>query len=343
MAKTNQIEKEYTNLNLIALLHKEFAFELEAVNNATMITLECQENIIVEAAKHLLKSGGKRIRPLLTILSSYLFGYKEGQSHINLAAATEFIHTATLLHDDVVDESLLRRFHPTVNALWGNQEAILVGDFLFSQAFKLMVETKSLEALETLSVASSIIAAGEIRQLSNKKNGQFLTEDQYFSIIDSKTAELFGAACKVGAIISNVSEENRVDIYQYGKYVGLIFQIRDDIFDYYSKSSQIGKNIGDDFFDCKITLPIIYLRNLCNDSDRKYLENIFELNATRTNDDLAKVIELLKSYNVIDLLEQKIQDLSESANFHLEKISNFLESPKKYMQELIIFAGRREI
>ena len=209
---------------------------------------------IPEITKHLIDAGGKRIRPLLTIASCNLFNYR-GENHIKLAATVEFIHTATLLHDDVIDESTKRRGKATANLLWDNKSSILVGDYLFAKSFELMVETDSIKVLESLSSASARISESEIIQLS-KINDIKLSYDKYIEIIEGKTASLFSAACEVGGIISNASNDEIKYLKKYGNSIGLGFQIIDDLLDY-SGNKKLGKNTGDDFREKKITLPVI--------------------------------------------------------------------------------------
>ena len=222
-----------------------------------------------------LKSGGKRIRPLLTLGSAKLCGYKNGNRDINLAACVELIHNATLLHDDVIDNSDLRRGTKTPNAIWGNQSSILVGDYLLSRCFEMMVEDGSQEILKLLSFTSSQIAQGEVLQLEYKGEIDIL-EEIYFDIINSKTAALFAAATRVGACITNRSKKEKDALESYGRNLGIAFQIADDALDYYSTKTIFGKEIGKDFFEGKITLPIIFLYQKANLNEKIFLEKIFK-------------------------------------------------------------------
>ncbi|MDX1924496.1 MAG: polyprenyl synthetase family protein, partial [Rickettsiaceae bacterium] len=329
--------------DVISKLHQIYSEEILYMNQTIIEYIECEESMITDAAKHLINSGGKRIRPLMTILSAKLMGAGAQEvNYLKLAAATELIHTATLLHDDVVDSSLLRRFQPTVNAIWGNQEAILVGDFLFSVSFNLMVSANSLEALGTLALSSSIIAKGEVSQLSQKKSKGFITQEQYFKISSSKTAELFGSACKVGGIIVNAGHKCVDLLYEFGLNLGLIYQIKDDIMDYYSDSAIMGKNIGDDFYEGKITLPIILLRDALDPVNRVFLEKIFtEDEKARTKENLERVIFLLKKMDIATKLNLKIDELSKKALDCLDKIEDKESETKIYMRELVNFASNR--
>ena len=211
--------------------------------------------LIPEIADHLISSGGKRLRPMLTIASALAHGYR-GEDHVKLAASVEFMHTATLLHDDVVDESDLRRGKQTARMIWGNQASVLVGDFLLGQAFKMMVEVGSLDALDILSRASAVIAEGEVWQLSAAKK-MTTTEADYLQVIEAKTAALFAAATEVGPVIAEAGPEARASMRAYGLNLGLAFQLFDDVLDYRGTASALGKNTGDDFREGKITLPVI--------------------------------------------------------------------------------------
>src|SRR5690606_17514532 len=211
--------------------------------------------LIPQLAHHLIDSGGKRLRPMLTIAAAKLVRY-ESDSHIRVAAAVEFMHTATLLHDDVVDESDLRRGKAAARILWGNEASVLVGDFLLGQAFKMMVETGSLEALSILANAASVIAEGEVMQLAASKDTS-TTEDAYLAVIQAKTAALFSAAAEVGGVIAGCRREERAALESFGRNLGLAFQLVDDALDYSGKQSILGKSIGDDFREGKITLPVV--------------------------------------------------------------------------------------
>ena len=224
--------------------------------------------LIHDLTNHLINAGGKRLRPLLTLASAKLCGYK-GQYHIQLAAVVEFIHTATLLHDDVIDESFERRGRPTANKLWDNKSSILVGDFLFARAFQLMVETESLEILDSLSNASAEISESEVLQMSLSQN-LATTLEQYMQVIKGKTATLFASACEVGGLISGAQKEQVKALQFYGEALGISFQIVDDFLDYCGDKSDLGKNIGDDFREKKITLPIIISMQNANKNNHKF-------------------------------------------------------------------------
>ena len=229
--------------------------DLKAVNHTIVERMHSPVALIPQLAGHIVAAGGKRLRPLLTLAAAQLCGYT-GNRHIKLATCVEFIHTATLLHDDVVDDSALRRGQPSANAVWGNQPSVLVGDFLFSRAFELMVEDGSLKVLGILSRASSVIAEGEVHQLITT-NDTDTSEAQYLEVVQSKTAELFAAASRIGAIVANRPEVEEEALQVYGVNLGTAFQLIDDVLDYSAKQQELGKTIGDDFREGKITLPVI--------------------------------------------------------------------------------------
>ena len=237
--------------------------KLNNVNQQIKYKLASEINLIHKMTSYHLESGGKRIRPLLTLGAAKLCGYENGNRDINLAACIELIHNATLLHDDVIDNSDLRRGIKTSNAIWGNQSSILVGDYLLSRCFEMMVEDGSQEILKLLSSTSSKIAQGEVLQLEYKGEIDIL-EEIYFDIINSKTAALFAAATRVGACIANKNKKEKDALESYGRNLGLAFQIADDALDYYSTKTTFGKEIGKDFYEGKVTLPIIFLCQKAN-------------------------------------------------------------------------------
>ena len=229
--------------------------DMERVNATILSRTGSEVTMIPEVANHLISSGGKRLRPMLTLAMAALTGYA-GEGHIKLAAAVEFMHTATLLHDDVVDESEMRRGKLAARMLWGNEASVLVGDFLLGQAFKMMVEVGSLRALEILSSAAAVIAEGEVMQLAAAKNTA-TTEDEYLAVIRGKTAELFAAACEVGPVLRSRPKAETAACRSFGMNLGIAFQLVDDALDYGGKAAKLGKNVGDDFREGKITLPVV--------------------------------------------------------------------------------------
>ena len=243
--------------------------------NATILSRTGSDvAMIPEVANHLINSGGKRLRPMLTLAMAQLAGYP-GDGHVKLAAAVEFMHTATLLHDDVVDESEMRRGRLAARMLWGNEASVLVGDFLLGQAFKMMVEVGSLRALDILSSAAAVIAEGEVMQLGAAKNTA-TTEDEYLAVIRAKTAELFAAACEVGPALAGRSKDEQAACRSFGMNLGVAFQLVDDALDYGGKSAKLGKNVGDDFRDGKITLPVVLSFRRGTDSERVFWRRTLE-------------------------------------------------------------------
>ena len=271
---------------------------LNNVNQLIKHKLASEINLIHKMIDYHIKSGGKRIRALLTLASAKLCGYKDGNRDVNLAACIELIHNATLLHDDVIDNGNLRRGIKTSNVIWGNQSSILVGDYLFSRCFEMMVEDGSQEILKLLSSTSSKIAQGEVLQLEHKGEVDIL-EEIYFNIINLKTASLFSAATRVGACITSKNKKEKDSLESYGRNLGLAFQIADDALDYYSTKTAFGKEIGKDFFEGKVTLPIIFLYQKSNTSEKIFLEKIFK-KKVRSKLEYNETQKLLKKYNSID-------------------------------------------
>ena len=296
MGSVIPLKKEVDNsyLELVNLVGNK----LNDVNQQIKYKLASEVNLIHKMTNYHLKSGGKKIRPLLTLSSAKLCGYENGNRDVNLAACVELIHNATLLHDDVIDNSNLRRGIKTSNTIWGNQSSILVGDYLLSRCFEMMVEDGSLEVLKLLSSTSSKIAQGEVSQLEYKGEIDIL-EEKYFSIINSKTAALFAAATRVGACITSKSKKEKDALESYGRNLGLSFQIADDALDYYSTKTIFGKEIGKDFYEGKVTLPLIFLYQKANSSEKIFLEKIFR-NKNRSKLEFNETQNLIKKYGSID-------------------------------------------
>ena len=252
----------------IAPLVEFVAPDMERVNATILSRAGSEVTMIPEIAKHLIESGGKRLRPMLTLAMAQLASYA-GDGHVKLAAAVEFMHTATLLHDDVVDESEMRRGRLAARMLWGNEASVLVGDFLLGQAFKMMVEVGNLHALEILSSAAAVIAEGEVMQLGAAKNTA-TNEDEYMAVIRAKTAELFAAACEVGPALAGKEKAELAACRSFGMNLGIAFQLIDDALDYGGKSAKLGKNVGDDFREGKITLPVVLSFRRGTESERAF-------------------------------------------------------------------------
>ena len=299
--------------------------------------LSSEVDLVQKMCDYHLTTGGKRLRALLTLGSSKLCGYLKGGRDINLAACVELIHGATLLHDDVIDNSDIRRGKKTTNLIWGNQSSILAGDYLLSRCFEMMVEDGNLEVLKLLSSTSAKIAQGEILQLQHKGEVDML-EETYLKIISSKTAVLFSAATKVGAILSEKNNKEKEALEFYGKNLGLTFQIADDALDYNSHINSFGKKVGNDFFEGKITLPIILLFQRSSDSEKKQLESIFKQDI-RSADDLTIILSLISKYKIISQCYKKAEHF---INLASNSLSIFKDSEeKKIFENLTSFSLER--
>lgn len=279
---------------LFDILSQEMA-DVDHLINTRMVSENAPR--IPEVTAHLVNAGGKRLRPLLTLASAKLFGYT-GPYHIHLAAVVEFIHTATLLHDDVVDESTQRRGRPTANRLWDNKSSILVGDYLFSRSFQLMVETGSLRVLDILANASATIAEGEVLQLTASQD-LATTEETYLKVVRGKTAALFSAATEVGGVIAGAEEAHVTALFAYGDALGIAFQIVDDLLDVVGDAEKTGKNIGDDFRERKLTLPFIKAISKADDSEISFWKRTIE-KGDQGDGDLEHALALLHKHDVIE-------------------------------------------
>jgi octaprenyl-diphosphate synthase len=323
--------------NSYAELKKLVKDKLDQVNQRIKYKLASEINLIHKITNYHLKSGGKRIRPLLTLGSAKLCGYTEGDRDVNLAACVELIHNATLLHDDVIDNSDLRRGIKTPNVIWGNQSSILVGDYLLSRCFEMMVEDGSQEVLKLLSSTSSKIAQGEVSQLEYKSEIDVL-EETYFKIINSKTAALFAAATRVGACITNKNRKEKDALESYGRNLGLAFQIADDALDYYSTNKIFGKEIGKDFYEGKVTLPAIFLHQKANLSERIFLEKIFK-KKNRSEKEFIQMQNLIKKYDSISDCFKRAEHF---VNISYNALNTFNPSKEKsILQNLTSFSLER--
>jgi len=273
------------------------ASDMDRVNATILSRTGSDVTMIPEVANHLISSGGKRLRPMLTLAMAQLAGYS-GDGHIKFAAAVEFMHTATLLHDDVVDESDMRRGKPAARLLWGNEASVLVGDFLLGQAFKMMVEVGNLRALEILSSAAAVIAEGEVMQLAAAKNTA-TSEDEYLAVIRAKTAELFAAACEVSPVLAGRPKAEAAAARSYGMNLGIAFQLIDDALDYSGKSAKLGKNIGDDFREGKITLPVVLSYRRGSNLEREFWDRTLGKGEIR-HDDLESAMALMVKHRAIE-------------------------------------------
>ena len=311
--------------------------KLEKVEGLIEQKLKSEVDLIEKMSDHHLKSGGKRLRALLTLESAKLSGYKEDKRDINLAACVELIHSATLLHDDVIDESSLRRGVKTTNSIWGNQSSILVGDYLLSRCFEIMVEDGDLEILKLLSSTSAKIAQGEVLQLQHKGEADLL-EDTYINIISLKTAALFSAATKTGASLAGSSEKEKNALESYGKNLGLAFQIADDALDYYANESLFGKEIGKDFFEGKVTLPLIIIFQKGNDEERSFLSEILK-KKERNEEDFSETLALINKYKAV---QASLKRAEYFVNVSYDALGIFPDSEdKKILQNLTGFSLNR--
>ncbi|MDB5415869.1 MAG: polyprenyl synthetase family protein [Rubritepida sp.] len=281
----------------MARLNALVAEDLAACNQLIIARMHSPVALIPQLAAHIVAAGGKRLRPLLTLATSRLCGYA-GARHVALAACVEFIHTATLLHDDVVDESALRRGQPSANALFGNKASVLVGDFLFARAFQLMIEDKSLEVLRILASASATIAEGEVLQLITQ-NDLSSTEAQYLEVIEGKTAALFAAATRLGAVVADRPMAEAEALDAYGHNLGIAFQLVDDALDYSAEQASLGKTVGDDFREGKITLPVLLAFHAGDEAERSFWRRTLE-DGEQTDTDLAEAQRLLTRHRGIE-------------------------------------------
>ncbi|MBJ6138669.1 octaprenyl diphosphate synthase [Marinobacter litoralis] len=289
-------------------IHDTVAEDFSRVNDLIIQRLASDVPMVEKIAQYIIESGGKRLRPLLVLLSSQAAGYSK-DDHLKLAAVIEFLHTATLLHDDVVDTSDMRRGRSTANAKWGNAPSVLVGDFLYARAFEMMVELQSLPIMNVLSHATAVIAEGEVMQLMNVKNPD-LTEDQYMVVIHNKTAMLFEASSHTGALLAGANDEQETALKDYGKHLGLAFQLVDDVLDYQGDAEAMGKNVGDDLAEGKTTLPLIYAMENSSEDERQLIRQAIRKGGL---DDLPKVLSIVKASGAIEYTMNKAREEAETA------------------------------
>ena len=311
--------------------------DLKRVNEVIIRRMHSPVALIPQLAGHIIAAGGKRMRPMLTLAAARLCGYGAGDRHVSLAACVEFIHTATLLHDDVVDESDLRRGLATANAVWGNKASVLVGDFLFSRAFQVMVEDGSLDVLRILANASAVIAEGEVLQLTTANDTE-TTENAYLDVIKAKTAVLFAAAARVGAIVAARPRAEEEALESYGLNLGIAFQLVDDVIDYTSTAEKMGKSVGDDFRDGKITLPVVlsFLRG--DEEERQFWRRTLE-DLDQQDGDLARAIELMNRHGALRDTVERARHYGAIAR---DALGIFPDHPiKRALVELIDFAIHR--
>ncbi len=320
-------------------LNPMMALVAEGMNSVNAVILDRMQSripLIPTLAGHLIAGGGKRMRPMLTLASASLLGYG-GSRHYKLAAAVEFIHTATLLHDDVVDGSDMRRGKKTANIVYGNPATVLVGDFLFSRSFELMVEDGSLKVLRILSNASAVISEGEVDQLVAQRQIE-TTEEMYLDIIAAKTAALFSAACRIAAVVAERSEADELALDSYGRNLGIAFQLADDAIDYDSDAAEMGKDQGDDFREGKMTLPVILAYARGDEQERRFWQEAIA--GDRSSDaDLAHAIDLIRRHDAVNATRERARMYAQRA---IDAISGFPASAaKSAMTEAALFAVAR--
>ncbi|MFQ5764389.1 MAG: polyprenyl synthetase family protein [Rhodospirillales bacterium] len=312
------------------------ADDLKAVNELIVQRMDSPVKMIPQLAGHIVAAGGKRLRPMLTLASARMCGYS-GTRHVALATCVEFIHTATLLHDDVVDESNLRRGLASANALWGNKASVLVGDFLFSRSFELMVEDGSLQVLGILSKASSVIAEGEVMQLITTNDTE-TGETAYLDVIKAKTAELFAAACRIGAVVAGRPRVEEEALETFGMNLGIAFQVIDDVLDYSARQATLGKSIGDDFKEGKISLPVILAFRRGGHDDRAFWRRTLE-ELDQKEGDLEHAIHLMQTHKA---LEDSVERARHYGAIARDALGIFPDSPaKSAFNELIDFCIER--
>lgn len=284
-------------------IYDTVADDFSRVNDLIIKRLSSDVPLVEKIAQHIIESGGKRLRPLLVLLSSRALGYDRDE-HLKLAAVIEFLHTATLLHDDVVDTSDMRRGRSTANAKWGNAPSVLVGDFLYARAFEMMVELQNLRIMDVLSHATAVIAEGEVLQLMNVKNPD-VSEDKYMEVIHNKTAMLFEAASHTGALLAGASDDQEQALSAYGKHLGLAFQLVDDVLDYRGDAEAMGKNVGDDLAEGKPTLPLIYAMAKGNDDEKQLIRKAIRKGGL---DDLPAVLQIVASSGALEYTMAKARE-----------------------------------
>jgi octaprenyl-diphosphate synthase len=306
--------------------------QFDAVTDYILNHLGSNVPLVENIGHYIVESGGKRLRPLLVLLAANACGY-EGKQHIPLAAVIEFIHTATLLHDDVVDNSELRRGNATANAKWGNAPSVLVGDFLYSRSFQIMVEIGSMPIMEVISNATTVIAEGEVLQLLNQRNPD-TTEESYMNVILGKTAMLFEAATECGAILAGSDAQAREALRLYGRHLGIAFQLVDDVMDYLSSSEEMGKNVGDDLAEGKATLPLIYAMREGNDEERALVREAIRKGGL---DDLAPVMDVVRRTGAIDYTKAQAQAQVDKALAELAKLpdTSFTDTLTKIAEKAV--------
>jgi octaprenyl-diphosphate synthase len=318
----------------MAFFHNSVADEFESVNQLILNSLKSDVGLVENIGGYIVDSGGKRLRPVLVLLSALANGYSSGRDHIKIAAIIEFIHTATLLHDDVVDVSALRRGRETANEIWGNAPSVLAGDFLYSRAFQMLVEISDMSIMSVFADATNVISEGEVQQMANAGNPD-LDESTYKEVIYRKTAKLFEAGMECGAILAGSDKQAMKD---YGKHLGMAFQIADDVLDLQGDVSVIGKNIGDDLNEGKMTLPLIFACEHCNSEQRDIIRDAISNKSSENFDQILKIVSETGG------VDYSLNRAREHSNHALKALQGLPEGQyKKVLTELATFAVSRDI
>lgn len=323
VADATEKARKAANSEPLSELRRLVESDLKKVNATILERMQSPVALIPQLAGHIIAAGGKRLRPILTLAAARLCGY-EGERHIGLAACVEFIHTATLLHDDVVDDSHLRRGLETANAVWGNKASVLVGDFLFSRAFQIMVADGSLKVLKILSDASAEIAEGEVGQLLTANNTA-TDEAAYMEVICAKTAVLFAAAAQVGGVVAEEPEERELALRIFGMNLGIAFQLVDDVLDYSAEQASLGKTVGDDFREGKITLPIVLAFAQGDETEKAFWRRCLE-DLEQTDADIAEAMRLMHKYGALEEAMNRARGFAEKAR---QALAPFPDLPEK--------------
>jgi len=334
VSPANLPEKSSPDVRLDVQIDELISDAMTEVNRKIHVALQSDVVLISQMGQYIIGAGGKRLRPKLTLLSALAHGY-QGNHHTNIAAIIEFIHTATLLHDDVVDSSSLRRGQDTANTVWGNEAAVLVGDFLYSRAFEMMVEVGQMRVMEILSAATNTIAAGEVMQLMNIGEAE-ISVQRYMDVIAAKTGKLFEAATQLGSVLASADYDVEQSMARYGARLGLAFQLIDDALDYTSRSDELGKNVGDDLAEGKPTLPLIYaLQSAPPDAAGKIRNALLSAQQTGqlTDEDIHPVVDLICQSGAI---ERTIEEAQNQVDLAIGELARLPES--KYKEALIVIA-----
>jgi octaprenyl-diphosphate synthase len=322
--RVNESAESRNSENVMKALADYLAEDMMACNREIVARMQSDVPLIPQLAAHLVAAGGKRLRPLLVLAAARLTGYRErgeAMRHVGVAACVEFIHTATLLHDDVVDNSQLRRGLASANAVFGNKASVLVGDFLFARAFQILTADGSLPVMAILSAASATLAEGEVMQMTTQ-NDLSTTIDQYLKVIYGKTAALFAAACETGAVVSGTDGQTREALRQYGANLGMAFQLVDDALDYAADQAVLGKTVGDDFYEGKVTLPVLAAYHVGDEEARAFWLRTIENNEEQQDGDLEHALRLIARTGAIDVTMAKARDYAEAASAALERMSD---------------------